>query len=66
MNVPLNISVDDIDLSKPCVTKTLIPTGGVIAPKLVTITRTVANQIGSYPNATTVGKKIGIISREVG
>lgn len=40
----------------------LTPTGGVIAPNVVTIVRIMEYQIGSKPRAIPRGKKIGIVS----
>ena len=40
----------------------LTPTGGVIAPTVVTIVKIIAYHIGSKPTAIPSGKKIGIVS----
>ena len=40
----------------------LTPTGGVIAPIVVTIVRIIEYHTGSKPNAIPNGKKIGIVS----
>ena len=40
----------------------LTPTGGVIAPNVVTIVRIMEYHMGSKPRAIPSGKKIGIVS----
>ena len=40
----------------------LTPTGGVIAPTVVTIVKIIEYHIGSKPRAIPSGKKIGIVS----
>ena len=40
----------------------LTPTGGVIAPSVVTIVKIIPYHIGSKPSAIPSGKKIGIVS----
>src|SRR5699024_1473801 len=45
----------------PAVINKFIPTGGVIAPIVVTKVTTTVNQIGSYPSACTNGNIKGIL-----
>ena len=47
--IPLNIVPIGISGAQPEMTKTLIPTGGVICPISIIITMTTPNQMGSKP-----------------
>ena len=57
---PLKTVPRAISLSMPATTYALIPTGGVMAPMVVTTVKVTPNQTGSYPIRVTTGKKIGI------
>ena len=55
--VPISISG-----ANALTTYILTPTGGVIAPSVVTIVKTIEYHTGSKPRAIPNGKKIGIVS----
>ena len=56
-NTPRNMVDKGTVFDRPRMTNTLIPIGGVIRASSTTITTTTPNQIGSKPNAVTMGKK---------
>ena len=58
---PLKIVLSSISGAKALTTYILTPTGGVMAPIVVTIVRMIAYHMGSKPKAIPSGKKIGMV-----
>ncbi len=58
----LKMVASSISGAKALITYILTPTGGVIAPIVVTIVRIIPYQMGSNPRAVPSGKKMGIVS----
>ena len=58
----LNMVPRGISGANALTTYILTPTGGVIAPIVVTMVRMIAYHIGSKPRASPNGKKIGMVS----
>ena len=58
--IPRNIVDMGTSFATPLITKTLIPTGGVIIPISDTLTISIPNHIGSKPSDVAKGKKIKV------
>lgn len=61
-NIPRNMVYIGMSLAIPLMTKTFMPTGGVIIAISHINTTITPNHIGSYPRAKTTGVKIGMVS----
>ena len=60
--IPLKIVFNETSGATALITKTLTPSGGVIAPVSPSIQIITPNQIGSYPREKTTGAVMGIVS----
>ena len=58
----LKIVLSSMSGAKAFTTYILTPTGGVIAPMVVTMVKMMAYHMGSNPRAIPKGKKIGIVN----